>query len=274
MKTIHINPQSKGSLGKSFETETRVSFLDAIGVAWHGYDLDDRHSTFRDRHPDRVELFSLEGGAKDAILRLMARALERPEPVILIDCRAQADLLIREAFDSLGIFQRARGAGCRVVISLFPSDDNESLRNLAEIARWGAGRANFVIVRNPAKARAHIFEGSPMRASLISKMEAREIQIPEITTTSIQALERLEREQKRALPFGDFADGVQGVDPLITGEFAFLLSRMAANTPRLRAYCCPSLRWQKSPSPPPRGRRKPRPPWIYPFRNYDRPRTN
>ena len=109
MKTIHINPQSKGSLGKSFETETRVSFLDAIGVAWHGYDLDDRHSTFRDRHPNRVELFSLEGGAKDAILRLMARALDRPEAVILVDCRAQADLLIREAFDSLGIFQRARG---------------------------------------------------------------------------------------------------------------------------------------------------------------------
>jgi hypothetical protein len=249
MKTIHINPQSKGSLGKSFETETRVSFLDAIGVAWHGYDLDDRHSTFRDRHADRVELFSLEGGAKDAILRLMARALERPETVILIDCRAQADLLIREAFDSLGIFQRARGAGCRVVISLFPSDDNESLRNLAEIARWGAGRANFIIVRNPAKARAHIFDGSPMRESLISKLEAKEIQIPEITTTSIQALERLEREQKRALPFGDFADGVQGVDPLITGEFAFLLSRMARQYTEIAGVLLPESELPKVPKP-------------------------
>ena len=249
MKRIHLNPQSKGSLGKSFETECRVSFLDAINVSWHGYDLDDRHSTFRDRHPDRVELFSLEDGAKDAILRLMASAMNRPEPVILIDCRAQADLIIRQAFDSLGIFDRAREAGCQFVLSLFPSDDNESLRNLGEIARWGAGRANFIIVRNPTKAKAHIFDASPMRTSLITKLDACEIKIPEVTTTSIQALERLERDQKRAFTFGEFADGIPGVDPLVTGEFAFLLSRMARQYIDLAAVLLPQSELAKVPRP-------------------------
>ena len=249
MKRIHLNPQSKGSLGKSFETECRVSFLDAIGVGWHGYDLDDRHSTFRDRHPERVELFSLEDGAKDAILRLLASAMNRPEPVILVDCRAQADLLIREAFDSLGIFNRAKEAGCQFVRSLFPSDDNESLKNLGEIARWGAGRANFIIVRNPTKAKAHIFDASPMRTSLLSKLDAREIKIPEVTTTSIQALERLERDQKRAFTFGEFADGIPGVDPLVTGEFAFLLSRMARQYIDLAAVLLPQSELGKVPRP-------------------------
>jgi len=249
MKTIHINPQSKGSLGKSFETECRVNYLDALGIPWFGYDLDDRHSTFLDRHPDKVEMFSLENGAKDAILRLMARAMERPEPVILIDCRAQADLLIRESFDSLGVFDRAKQAGCQFVVSLFPSDDNESLKNLADIARWGAGKASFVIVRNPAKARAHIFDASPMRASLIEKLNAKEIRIPEITSTSLQALEKLEREQRRAFTFGEFANGVEGVDALITGEFAFLLGQMARQYTKIALVLLPESELGKVPKP-------------------------
>lgn len=55
-RRIHLNPQSKGGLGKSFETEFRVAWLEWLDIPWSGSDLDDRHHTFRDRH--------LEAGAK------------------------------------------------------------------------------------------------------------------------------------------------------------------------------------------------------------------
>jgi Zn-dependent M32 family carboxypeptidase len=50
-RRIHLNPQSKGNLGKSFEAEFRTAWLDKLGVPWNGSDLDDRHHTFANRHP-------------------------------------------------------------------------------------------------------------------------------------------------------------------------------------------------------------------------------
>ena len=47
-RRIHLNPQSKGSLGKSFETEFRVAWLDWLEIPWTGSDLDDRHRFFRE----------------------------------------------------------------------------------------------------------------------------------------------------------------------------------------------------------------------------------
>ena len=35
IKRIHINPQSKGSLGKSFEAEFRTAWLDYHGIQWN-----------------------------------------------------------------------------------------------------------------------------------------------------------------------------------------------------------------------------------------------
>ena len=54
-KRIHINPQSKGSLGKSFEAEFRTAWLDYHQIPWNGSDLDDRHHSFADRHPKQVQ---------------------------------------------------------------------------------------------------------------------------------------------------------------------------------------------------------------------------
>ena len=41
MNTIrpsHLNPQSKGNLGKSFEAEFRATWLDRLGVPWNSSD--------------------------------------------------------------------------------------------------------------------------------------------------------------------------------------------------------------------------------------------
>jgi hypothetical protein len=57
-RRIHLNPQSKGNLGKSFEAEFRTAWLDQHGVAWNGSDLDDRHHTFANRHTQCCPLVS------------------------------------------------------------------------------------------------------------------------------------------------------------------------------------------------------------------------
>jgi hypothetical protein len=49
-RRIHLNPQSKGNLGKSFEAEFRTAWLDKLGVLWNGSDLDDRHHTLLQRY--------------------------------------------------------------------------------------------------------------------------------------------------------------------------------------------------------------------------------
>ena len=58
-RRIHLNPQSKGNLGKSFEAEFRTAWLDKLGVPWNGSDLDDRHHTFANRHPQAVRSYHL-----------------------------------------------------------------------------------------------------------------------------------------------------------------------------------------------------------------------
>ena len=100
-RRIHLNPQSKGSLGKSFEAEFRTAWLDSLGIPWTGSDLDDRHHTFANRHPEQVERYRLgnDDDSKSTLLGLFRRVSLSDMPVHIIDCRAQADALIVQALE-------------------------------------------------------------------------------------------------------------------------------------------------------------------------------
>src|SRR5256885_1121227 len=92
-RRIHLNPQSKGNLGKSFEAEFRTAWLDRLGIPWTGSDLDDRHHTFGSRHPQNVRSYQLgnEHESKTALLTLFRRVLKETAAVHVIDTRDQAD---------------------------------------------------------------------------------------------------------------------------------------------------------------------------------------
>jgi len=85
-RRIHLNPQSKGNLGKSFEAEFRTAWLDQLGVQWNGSDLDDRHHTFASRHKDAVRSYQLgnEHESKTALLSLFRRVLKDTAPEELL----------------------------------------------------------------------------------------------------------------------------------------------------------------------------------------------
>ena len=88
-RRIHLNPQSQGNLGKSFETEFRTAWLDRLGIAWTGFDLDDRHHTFANRHKQTVRSYQLgnEQESKTALLSLFRRVLRDSVPVHVIASR-------------------------------------------------------------------------------------------------------------------------------------------------------------------------------------------
>ena len=118
---IHLNPQSKGNLGKSFETEFRAAWLDRLSVPWNGSDLDDRHSTFASRHPGAVRSYPLgnQQESKTELLRLFRRVLKDTAPVHIIDTRAQADALIFCALEELQVLEICAEQGVRLTSFCF-----------------------------------------------------------------------------------------------------------------------------------------------------------
>ena len=175
-KRIHINPQSKGSLGKSFEAEFRTAWLDYHGIHWNGSDLDDRHHSFADRHPDQVQSYKLgsDDESKSTMLGLFRNVSRNDAPVHVIDCRALADGLIVQALESLQLLESLATQGIRFTFFLFPSEDTESMSNLLDLFYFAGDRVDYAVVHNPAKVRTNLFKKSNIEAEL-KKFGAKEL---------------------------------------------------------------------------------------------------
>ncbi|MFZ1072916.1 MAG: hypothetical protein WAO21_05715 [Verrucomicrobiia bacterium] len=228
IKRIHINPQSKGSLGKSFEAEFRTAWLDYHGIQWNGSDLDDRHHSFADRHPDQVQSYKLgsEDESKSTLLGLFRNVSRNDAPVHVIDCRAQADGLIVQALDSLQIISSLATEGIRFTFFLFPSEDTESMNNLLELFYFAGDRVDYVIVHNPAKVRTNLFKKSNIEAEL-KKFGAREITLPTVTSITLLAIKRAEAKAGRKLSFAEAATpGAPHLELMLAGEMQWAMQQM------------------------------------------------
>src|SRR6266542_1475376 len=144
-RRIHLNPQSKGNLGKSFEAEFRTAWLDRLGIPWNGSDLDARHCTFANRHPQNVRSYQLgnEHESKTALLTLFRRVFKDTAPVHVIDTRAQADALIVAALEELDLFTVCDEQGIRLTFFVFPTDDTESMPNVARLFHFAGDRVDL-----------------------------------------------------------------------------------------------------------------------------------
>ncbi len=227
-KRIHINPQSKGSLGKSFEAEFRTAWLDYHGIQWNGSDLDDRHHSFADRHPEQVQSYKLgsEDESKSTLLGLFRNVSRNDAPVHVIDCRAQADGLIVQALDSLQIISSLATEGIRFTFFLFPSEDTESMNNLLELFYFAGDRVDYVIVHNPAKVRTNLFKKSNIEAEL-KRFGAREITLPTVTSITLLAIKRAEAKAGRKLSFAEAATpGAPHLELMLAGEMQWAMQQM------------------------------------------------
>jgi hypothetical protein len=228
IKRIHINPQSKGSLGKSFEAEFRTAWLDYHQIVWNGSDFDDRHHSFADRHPQQVQSYVLgnDDDSKSTLLGLFRNVSRNDAPVHVIDCRAQADGLIVRALESLQLIESLATQGIRFTFFLFPSEDTESMSNLLDLFYFAGDRVDYVIVHNPAKVRTNLFRKSNIEAEL-KKFGAKEITLPVVTSITLLAIKRAEAKAGRKLSFAEVAmSGSSHLELLLAGEMQWAMQRM------------------------------------------------
>jgi hypothetical protein len=228
IKRIHINPQSKGSLGKSFEAEFRTAWLDYHDITWNGSDLDDRHHSFADRHPHQVLSHTLgnDDDSKSTLLGLFRNVTRNDALIHVIDCRAQADGLIVQALESLQLLESLAAQGIRFTFFLFPSDDTESMNNLLDLFYFAGDRVDYVIVHNPAKVRTNLFRNSNIEAEL-KKFGAGEITLPVVTSITLLAIKRAEAKSGRKLSFAEVATpGASHIELMLAGEMQWAMQRM------------------------------------------------
>jgi hypothetical protein len=227
-KRIHINPQSKGSLGKSFEAEFRTAWLTCHGVTWNGSDLDDRHHSFADRHPEQVQSYVLGSAddSKSTLLGLFRNVTRSDTSVHVIDCRAQADDLIVQALESLQLIETLAAQGIRFTFFLFPSEDTESMNNLLDLFYFAGDRVDYVTVHNPAKVRTNLFRNSPIEAEL-KKFGAKELTLPVVTSITLLAIKRAEAKAGRKLSFAEVAiPGASHIEVMLAGEMQWAMQQM------------------------------------------------
>jgi hypothetical protein len=228
IKRIHINPQSKGSLGKSFEAEFRTAWLDYHGIHWDGSDLDDRHHSFADRHPEQVQSHKLgsDDESKSTLLGLFRNVPRSDAAIHVIDCRAQADGLIVQALESLQLIESLVQQGVRFTFFLFPSEDTESMNNLLDLFYFAGDRVDYVIVHNPAKVRTNLFKKSAIEAEL-KKFGAKEITLPVVTSITLLAIKRAEAKAGRKLSFAEVAiPGAPHLELMLAGEVQWAMQQM------------------------------------------------
>jgi hypothetical protein len=227
-KRIHINPQSKGSLGKSFEAEFRTAWLDYHGIHWNGSDLDDRHHSFADRHPELVQSYTLgsDDDSKSTLLGLFRNVSRSDAPVHVIDCRAQADGLIVQALDSLQLLESLAAQGIRFTFFLFPSEDTESMNNLLDLFYFAGDRVDYIIVHNPAKVRTNLFRKSNIEAEL-KLFGAKELTLPVVTSITLLAIKRAEAKAGHKLSFAEAATpGTPHLELMLAGELQWAMQQM------------------------------------------------
>jgi hypothetical protein len=227
-RRIHLNPQSKGNLGKSFEAEFRTAWLDKLAVPWNGSDLDDRHHTFAHRHPEAVRSYQLgnEHESKTALLSLFRRVLKDTAPVHIIDTRAQADALILGAVEELQVLDVCAEQNVRLTFFLVPTDDTESMMNLGRLFLYAGDRVDYVIVENPAKARGDLFKGSQLEKQLMD-FGAKSVTLPSVTPTTLLAIEKAEAIAKRGLSFAELSHVETGhLERLLAGEIQWAMQKL------------------------------------------------
>ena len=241
-KRIHINPQSKGSLGKSFEAEFRTAWLDYHGIQWNGSDLDDRHHSFADRHPEQVQSHTLgsDDESKSTMLGLFRNVSRNDAPVHVIDCRAQADGLIVQALDSLQLLESLAAQGIRFTFLLFPSEDTESMNNLLDLFFFAGDRVDYVVVHNPAKVRTNLFKKSNIEAEL-KKFGAKELTLPVVTSITLLAIKRAEAKAGRKLSFAEVATpGSAHLELMLAGEMQWAMQQMFRQYDQIADLLVPS----------------------------------
>ncbi len=241
-KQIIANPQSKGGAGKSTHVSFLTTYYDSNEVVWTGSDADTRHATFLNRHPKQTMQYSMDTpeDAKRAFASLFRRFQIDEAPVHVIDCAAQSDAAFIAAVEQLDIFARCSEQGIRMTLTLFPTDEYESMVNFASIVEFAEDAVDYIIVHNPAKNRGDLYKGSALERTMV-ELGAKSIIMPRLMPDTILAMERAESIAGRGITYAEFAlPGNTYIDPVLMGDMQWALNDIFAQYDKIANLLLPT----------------------------------
>jgi hypothetical protein len=212
--------QSSGRIGKSTALEGILAWADFAGVPIAAVDCDAEHLTLSKRFPEAVFVDATK--SNDEFLQLI---LSLPDtPLALADFPAQATDFLLKAMESLRVLDALDQRGTRMTILMFAADDPTATASMAKTYRVLGDRVDYLLVKNPARFRSQIFDESPL-AEVFRKNEVPVLELPAVTTTTLQQIAIASAQRKKHLTFSEAAK-LPGLHQMCRFEIEHFLNRV------------------------------------------------
>jgi hypothetical protein len=190
--------QSSGRIGKSTVFEALLAWARFAGIPIAAVDCDAEHLTLSKRFPEAAFVDATR--SKDEFLQLI---MELPDtPLAVADFPAQATDFLLGAMDSLRVLDALDARDTRMTILMFAADDPTATASMAKTYRALGDRVDYLLVKNPARFRSEAFDQSAL-AELFRKNKVPVIELPAITTTTLQKIAAASAEKKKHLTYSE-----------------------------------------------------------------------
>jgi hypothetical protein len=192
--------QSTGRVGKSIFAETLIHWLQFAGVSFAGIDSDAEHRTLSSRHQEISFFNAVENS--DNFVKLIAGI--PPTPVVICDFPAQATGFLLENWNTYNVSEVMAAKGTRPVNIIFAADDQTAQISAARILAQFGDSSDYLIVRNPARARSDEFNKLGLYQAL-QKAGAREITLPTILAATLTQVQEVSKTRQAYVTLDDAA---------------------------------------------------------------------
>ncbi|OHE76380.1 MAG: hypothetical protein A3F67_03535 [Verrucomicrobia bacterium RIFCSPHIGHO2_12_FULL_41_10] len=183
--------QSTGRVGKSIFAETLIHWLNFAGVPFAGIDSDAEHRTLSSRHKEISFFNAVE--SPDNFVKLIGGI--PPTPVVIGDFPAQATGFLLENWNIYNVSEVLAAKGTRLVNIIFAADDQTAQISAARILAQFGDSSDYLIVRNPARARSDEFNKLGLYKAL-QKAGAREITLPTILAATLAQVQEVAKARQ------------------------------------------------------------------------------
>jgi hypothetical protein len=191
--------QSTGRVGKSTTVEAIIEWLNFAGIGWAAVDSDAEHRTLSRRYPEKVRFFDATE-SPDSFLKLLQTLPS--VPVALADFPAQATEFLLGAMEQFRGLDVLDAQNIRMTVLLFVADDQTAQTSLAKTIRALGERVDYLIIKNPARYKSDAFDKSGA-AEWLRERGTPIIELPGITTTTLEGVQIASREAQRFLPLAE-----------------------------------------------------------------------
>jgi hypothetical protein len=212
--------QSSGRIGKSTVFEEILAWARFAGIPVAAVDCDAEHRTLSKRFPEAAFVDATR--SKDEFLQLI---MELPDtPLAVANFPAQATDFLLSAMDSLRVLDALNARETRLTVLMFAADDPTATASLAKTYRALGDRADYLLVKNPARFRSEVFDRTAL-AELFKRNRVPVLELPTITATTIQAIQDASAEKKKHLTFSEAAK-TSSIPQICRFEIEYFLNRM------------------------------------------------